>query len=329
MSGSSSTIRRLGRGSSGMGFDAFQEGALQRRFPVALAQSARRAGISESSPVKDGHIVANLLDVCERMRGEKQSSPLRNELQDQFFRAGTRLGVQAAHRFVQDVEIALRKKAGGEPQLLGHALGISAHRLVEGGDVQVERGEHRADAYLFVSAFEQPQPHRYELATGEKIGSDEPLVQKREPGARLRAAMRDAVDFDRARVEVAKVEQALDQCGLAGAVHTGQAQAIARGNIEIDPAQHFGAAKALAHSEESNQRLGHKPALRGEASMIAQRRRPFTVDLRMPHTGDGLRSELSPRTFSSARIRPLRIPSRTPWRQAISSRSTMSRSATT
>src|SRR6266581_3283658 len=198
MSGSSSTIRRLGWESSGMGFDAFQEGAL---------------------------------------------------------------------------------------------------RLVEGGDVQVERGEHRADAYLFVSAFEQPQHHRYELATGEKIGSDEPLGQKREPGARLRTAMRDAVDFDRARVEFAKVEQALDQCGLAGAVYTGQAQAFARGDIEIDPAQHFGAAKALAHSEESNQRLGHKAALRGEASMIAQRRRPFTVDLRMPRTGDGLRSELSPRTF--------------------------------
>src|SRR5260370_41158894 len=117
MSGSSSTISRLGWGSSGMSFDAFQEGALQRRFPVALAQSARRAGISERSQMQDAQLVADFLDGGERMRGEKQGSALRHELQNQVLRAGARLGVQAAHRFVQDIEIALRKKAGGEPQL--------------------------------------------------------------------------------------------------------------------------------------------------------------------------------------------------------------------
>src|SRR5712691_10982934 len=115
MSGSSSTISRLGRGSSGMSFYAFQEGALQRRFSVARAQSARRAGISERSSVQHGHIVTDFLDVGERMRGEKQGSPLRHELQYQVLRAGARLGVQAAQRFVQDVEIALRKKTGGSP----------------------------------------------------------------------------------------------------------------------------------------------------------------------------------------------------------------------
>src|SRR6267154_5402997 len=131
MSGSSSTIRRLGRGFSGMGFDAFQEGTLQRRFAVALAQSAGRAGVGHLSLVQYGDAVANLLGVGERMRGEKQGSPLRLELEEQVLGAGARLGVQAAHRFVENVKIALRKKAGGKPQFLGHALGIGADRLVE------------------------------------------------------------------------------------------------------------------------------------------------------------------------------------------------------
>src|SRR6185295_2501746 len=98
MSGSSSTTRRLGRGFSGMGFDAFQEGALERRLAVALAQSARRAGVGHLSPVQNGDAVANLLGVGERMRGEQHSSPLRLELQEQVLGAGTRLGVEAAHR---------------------------------------------------------------------------------------------------------------------------------------------------------------------------------------------------------------------------------------
>src|SRR5438477_7178861 len=277
MSGSSSTINRLGRGFSGMGFDAFQEGALQRRFPVALAQSARRARVGHRSLVENRDAVADLLDVGERMRGEKQGSPLGLEVQEQVPGAVACLGVQAAHGLVENVQIALRKKAGGKPQFLGHALRIGADRLVEGSDLQIERSEHCANALLLVSAFEQSQHHRYELATGEKVWGGKSLGQERKTRAGPRTAVRGAVDLDRTRIEVAEVEQALDQGGLAGAVHAGQAHALARVNVEIDPAQHFGATKALAHSEESDRRLGHKAALRGEASIIAQRWRAFTT----------------------------------------------------
>src|SRR5436309_4495390 len=107
MSGSSSTIKRLGWESSGMGFDAFQEGALERRFPVALAQSAGRARVGHRTPVQNGDAVANLLDVGQRMRSEEQRSPLGLETQDQVLGAVARLGVQAAHRFVEHVQIAL------------------------------------------------------------------------------------------------------------------------------------------------------------------------------------------------------------------------------
>src|SRR5260221_12551620 len=100
------------------------------------------------------------------MRGEQQSSPLRLELEEQVLGAGARLGVQTAHRFVENVEIALRKKAGGKPQFLGHALGIGADRLVEGGAVQGGRSENPANAPLLGSAAEKLQHHRYEFAPG-------------------------------------------------------------------------------------------------------------------------------------------------------------------
>src|SRR5713226_8331134 len=83
------------------------------------------------------------------------------------------------------------------------------------------------------------QHHRHEFTAGEEIGSGEALGQEREAGAGLRAVMLDSVDLDRSGIEVAEIEQALGERGLAGAVQAGEAQALARGNIEIDPAQHL------------------------------------------------------------------------------------------
>src|SRR5207244_9263549 len=76
-------------------------------------------------------------------------------------------------------------------------------------------------------------------------------------------------------------------------------------NVEIDPAQHFGATEALAHSEESNRRLGHKAALRGEASMIAQRRRSVTAKRRLPRDRSSAAQGCRGAPFW-ARIRPSR-----------------------
>src|SRR5262245_9590803 len=108
--GSSSTMSRLGLEFSGMGFDAFQESALERRVAVVLAQSARRSRESESSVVQDRDLVADFLDVRERMRSEEQSPSFGLELQEQLLRARARLGVEAAHRLVEDVQLAVRKE---------------------------------------------------------------------------------------------------------------------------------------------------------------------------------------------------------------------------
>jgi hypothetical protein len=62
----------------------------------------------------------------------------------------------------------------------------------------------------------------------------------------------DAVNLDRPRVELAKIQQTFDQRRLPGPVDSGQGHATSGRQIEVDPPQYFGASKALAHCTESN-----------------------------------------------------------------------------
>src|SRR5262249_42743811 len=154
-----------------------------------------------------------------------------------------------------DVQVALGQEAGGEPQLLRHALRVIAHRLVERRGVQVERVEHRPNGLFRVLEPEELEHHLHEFAAGEEVRSGEALGEKREAAARLRPAVLDAVDFDRARIELAEIQEALDQRRLAGSVDSGQSDAGAGLQIKVYSTQHLGAPKALAHPTESNQRL--------------------------------------------------------------------------
>src|SRR5258708_25233252 len=130
MSGSSSTISRLGFAFSGMSLDAFQEGALERRFAVALAQSARRADVGGRPQVQDDHLVANFLDVGERVGDEEHGPAIRLELQKQVLRADARSCVQAAHRLVEDVQIASGEKTAGNARVLEAGIVMSGDGLL-------------------------------------------------------------------------------------------------------------------------------------------------------------------------------------------------------
>src|SRR5882724_1390906 len=256
-------MSRLGLALSGMGFDAFQEGAFERGVAVAISQAGRRSGICQGSFVQDGDLIADFLDVGERVRGEKQGSSFGFHPKQQISGAGTCQGIEAGHRLVENVQVALRKKTGGEPQLLRHALREVADRLVESRAVQVERGKHHADALVFVGKAEELQHRRYELAAGKKVRRGESLGQKSEPRAGPRAAVLDTPNLDRSRIDCAEIEQALDEGRLAGAIDSSEPDAARGWQIEIDPPKDFGVPKALAHSTESNQWLGHQTALCG------------------------------------------------------------------
>src|SRR5882672_10348814 len=129
--GSSKKISRLGLAFSGMGFDAFQEGAFQRRFLVLQKQVPRRPGVGEPAAVQDGDLIADLFDVGERVRRQQYGPALGFHPEQQRLGASARLGIEAAHRLVENVQVALREETRGEAELLGHALGVVAHGLVE------------------------------------------------------------------------------------------------------------------------------------------------------------------------------------------------------
>ena len=65
----------------------------------------------------------------------------------------------------------------------------------------------------------------------------------------------DAEDLDRAAVRLGEVEQALDQSGLAGAVHTDQSEGLPGGHVERKVRQRGGDAVALAHGLEAQARV--------------------------------------------------------------------------
>src|SRR3954462_4003668 len=87
MSGSSSTISRLGLALSGMapairiGY-APEKGVFQSALPVALEQPRRRAVVGQPPLVQHRHMVADFLDVREGMRRQKYRSALRFTLQE-------------------------------------------------------------------------------------------------------------------------------------------------------------------------------------------------------------------------------------------------------
>src|SRR5215831_10977065 len=116
MSGSSSTISKLGFAFSGMfrvrGSYAFQESLLQSALSLLLPQFRRRAEERQPAFVQDGHMVADFLDVCERMGREECRSTLGFFPKEQVLYLGARLGVEASHGLIEQVQLSPAQKAG-------------------------------------------------------------------------------------------------------------------------------------------------------------------------------------------------------------------------
>ena len=125
------------------------------------------------------------------------------------FDACARFRVEAAHRLVQDVELALREEASRETQLLGHALRVGANRLAERGRLEIEGREHPGHVDLVVAPSLQAQHERQEVAPGQVVRRHEPFWQERELLARARVGVPEPEELDPPGIDRAEVEQAL------------------------------------------------------------------------------------------------------------------------
>ena len=127
--------------------------------------------------------------------------------------------------------------------------------LVERRQVEVERGEHALAPRPRRSAHVLQLEHvAQEIAPGQVVGRVEALGQEGEARARARSAGAATPKISIvAAVGVAEVEQALDQRGLARAVHADQAEGLARRDLERKSVERDSGAEALAHASRSRQ----------------------------------------------------------------------------
>src|SRR5262245_64490561 len=98
---------------------------------MTLAQLFRGALEAQLATMDHCHAVAQLIDVRERMRGEEYCSSLIACFPQLVFEQRARLWIQPAGWLVQDVQVLAAEQAGGQSELLCHALGERPHWLGE------------------------------------------------------------------------------------------------------------------------------------------------------------------------------------------------------
>jgi hypothetical protein len=148
--------RRLAQAEVGLAWSG-QAQAIQVR--KACSSVARRTGRgigrgaaeTDGAVVQDGHAVAQLVHIGQRVRGQEHGAAGAVQAAQLVLEQGARFRVEAGHRLVEDVHRLARQQAGGQAQLLGHAFGIAAHLPLERGRIEVERGQHGAHGLRLVA----------------------------------------------------------------------------------------------------------------------------------------------------------------------------------
>src|SRR3954463_4257752 len=85
--------------------DGSEECLLEVRAPVLRTQCSRRAGEAQPAGVNHRDAVAQLSNVGERMRCEEHAATFPLQLPHARFQQGVRLGIEAARRFVEYVQV--------------------------------------------------------------------------------------------------------------------------------------------------------------------------------------------------------------------------------
>ena len=168
-----------------------------------------------------------------------------------------RFRVQAAGGFIQDVEIFFRQQAGGQPQFLGHALGVGAHRLVERADGEFQCFEHLANPRFVIVAAMQFAGVAQKIASRQEIRRHEPFREKGDAAARRSLAVRRAEDFDAAAADITEIERAFDQRGFAGAVFADQSEKFAGGDFQRQVGERDGAGVGFCELADAQCGSGH------------------------------------------------------------------------
>src|SRR2546425_3553894 len=238
ISGSSSTTSSPGFASgAGCGFvvtDAPHERPLQVSLRVTRAKRRRRAAEADRSLVQHRDGRAELFYVGENVRSKEQRPAFSAQSAQNRFHRDPGGGVKAAHRLVEDKEVALDQEAGGKAELLRHPLRQLPHRALEHVALELQFLQQRSSARRVITRPRELEHQLEELAATQVVRRHEALRKVDQAPARLWQAGGDAKDRNAARVVGAEVERALDKRGLARPVGAHQAERLAGRHVEID-----------------------------------------------------------------------------------------------
>src|SRR6185436_6169494 len=181
-----------------------------------------------------------------------------------------------------------------------HPLRQAAHRALEHGGLQLELGQHRLRTRGVVAFAEAARQELDELAAAQVVRGREALRDVGKAAARLRLAAGQAEDADGSGFVGAQVEQALDECGLAGAVRADQSERFPRGDREVDGFQGGELAVALAQRVDAHRRV-HKSFSHGAVILRPVQQGPMVQIQNVAFGYDAARPVLRDVSLSSAR----------------------------
>jgi hypothetical protein len=87
---------------------------------AAVAQLRDRSLDDDASLVDDRDVVAGLLDLVEKVRGEHDRAAPADERADEAAELQDAGRVEAVHRLVQDQKVRVGDQAAGDPEALAH-----------------------------------------------------------------------------------------------------------------------------------------------------------------------------------------------------------------
>ena len=150
---------------------------------VAVEQLGEAAFDDEPPMVQDRDAVADALDVGQDVGGE-QDGGLAAQRGDQLQDVPAALGVEGAHRLVQDDDGRLVDERPGDPEPLAHAAGVRSGAAV-GGLGEVHAGKRDVDGAGEGRSVQpvQPAEHRELLPAGHPAVRARVLLEVAEPAA--------------------------------------------------------------------------------------------------------------------------------------------------
>ena len=122
--------------------------AADRYRAVVTGRELGQRALGDDTPaIDDRHLIADLLDLVEQVRGENDRPPLGDPGANERTKLLDSARIEAVGRLVQDQHLGIGEQAAGNPEPLAHALRVGADAIV-GAVREADPFEHGIDTHV-------------------------------------------------------------------------------------------------------------------------------------------------------------------------------------